>query len=490
MSLQTRKPQAHPAILTRRGGRPKNAMVEPGATQRGPRHPWPGFAPWVAVNHTCLIIALLVMACGVIGWCRPAQAAEPRPAVTLPPGGSLNFEEAVKIAITQSPFFLKSSLDIDIRRMDETDSRYGLVPPLTFRTYYYVNRPSGTGSSQPYSLYFSMDPYNPLGAYFTLQAQKLVTQVAILSHLKVISFGLQRLGTFYLELDSLHQLAATQKDMVQVARDNLTYVENRQNIGTATSLEVKVAKQQLELALGEQQAIALSLKRTLSGLKSYLGLQSVPDFTPNYRDSRRQVLGSFDPATASLEQAKHRSYELKAFELHKQLQGYNIRLAIAKIFPSILFNTQTPDPLSVSTGRGLYVGFGLEIPVWDGFKRIRNVSRQKAMLRQIGAQKAQKECALEDKWFGGLSEVQESGLALKNAQTMENLTRLKAHQNDVRYQSGEASLAVVLDSRKDLLKAHKEMLRKELDYNKAVLRLRETSGDLGNTYVDASSWQR
>jgi len=78
----------------------------------------------------CLLIAMLVMACGVMGWCRPAQAADQDPAaVTLPPGTRLTFDEAVKIAITQSPFFTKSSLDVDIRRMDETDSRYSMVPP-------------------------------------------------------------------------------------------------------------------------------------------------------------------------------------------------------------------------------------------------------------------------------------------------------------------------------------------------------------------------
>ncbi len=171
--------------------------------------------------------------------------------------------------------------------------------------------------------------------------------------------------------------------------------------------------------------------------------------------------------------------------MHKKLQDYNIRLAIAKVFPTILFNTQTPDPLSVTNGSGLYVGFGLEIPVWDGFKRIRNVSRQKAVLKQIGAQKTEKENVLEDKWFENLGDMQEKRVALKNSQTLENLARLKAHQNEVRYQSGEAPLTVVLESRKEVLQAQKETLRRGLDYDKAVLQLRENSGDLGNTYVDA-----
>jgi outer membrane protein TolC len=465
-------------------------MGNPARTARGPRHSLSGGAPWIAAAQAGMIIAMLVLAAAV-GWCGPAQGADQPPAApTLPPGAQPTFDEAVKIAITQSPHFAKSSLDIDIRRLDETDSRYGMVPPLTFRTIYYVNRPTGVGNSKPYSLSFTTDPYNPLGAYFTLQAQKLVTQVAVLTHLQLISLGLERLGDSYLELEALHKLAACQKDLVQVARENLTYAENRLSIGTGTSLEVKVARQQLELAKGEQEGIALALKRDVIALKNFLGLQSVQDFTPNFRDSRRQVMGNFDPVAATLEQAKGRSYELKGIELHKELQGYHVSLAKAKVFPTFIFNTQTPSPLSVSNGEGLYVGFGLEIPVWDGFKRIRNVSRQKAVLQQISAQKTEKESGIEDKWFNTLQLVQDRSVALKNAQAMESLVRLKAQQNDIRYQSGEAPLTVVLESRKEVLTVQKETLRRGLDYDKAVLKLRENSGDLGYSYVDANAWQK
>lgn len=491
MSLLTRKTPARLATVTSVGGCSMNTKVDPTGTARGHRHILSGYAPWITAAQACLIIAMLIMAVGVMCRCRPAQGADQDPAVhTLPPGSSLTFDEAVKIAITQSPYFSKSSIDIDIKRMDETDSRYDMVPPLSFQTYYYVNRPSGVGSGKPYSLSFATNPYNPLGAYFTLQAQKLFTQIAILTHLKTISKGLESLGNFYLELDALHKMAACQKEIIQVCRENLTYVENRLSIGTGTSLEVKVAQQQLELALGQQEGIALGIKRDVTNLHNFLGLQSSPGFTPDCRDSRRQVLGKFDPAAATLEQAKQCSYDLKAMELYKQLQNYNIRQAIAKVFPSILFNTQSPNPLSVSNGSGLYVGLGLEIPVWDGFKRIRNVSRQKAVLKQLGDQKTEKESALEDKLLENQGDMQDKRVLLKNAQTQENLARLKAHESDVRYQSGEAPLTAVLESRKELLQAQKESLRRGLDYDKAVLQFRENSGDLGNSYVDAGAWQK
>jgi outer membrane protein TolC len=478
-------------MITSLTGFPVNTMVEPAGTARGPRQTLSGYIPWIAATQACLIIAMLVMAGGVMCWCRPAQGADQHPAAqTPPPGTPLTFEEAVKIALTQSPAFTKSSLEIDIGRLDETDSRYAMVPPLTFRTYYYVNRPSENNSSKPYSLNFSTEPYNPLGAYFLLQARKLATQAAILSHIGTISKGLLSLGSSYLHLDGLHKQASIQKDLIKVAQENLTYAENRVAIGTGTSLEVKMAQQQLQLFRGEQEAIALSEKRALTNLKNLLGWPANQDITLAFYDSRRQVLGSFDPATVTLEQAKTCSYELKVYEIYKQLQQYNIRLAIAKSLPTIIYTAQTPDPLSQSSSYGLYVGLGLEIPVWDGFTRIRNVSRQKALLKQVGARKGEKEDLLDDKWFDIHEKIQEISILMKSAQSMEELARLKSRQQEVRYHSGEVPLSAFLESRIELLKAQRNTSRQVMNYDLNVLKLREFTGDLGNTYVDASAWQK
>jgi outer membrane protein TolC len=468
-----------------------NVMVEPVGTARGSRHNLYGYTPWIAATHTCLIIAVLVMAWGAICWCRPARGAELKLEDQTPvPGIPLSFDESVKVALQRSPYFTKSSLEINIKRMDETDSRLDLVPPLTFQSYYYVTRPSGSGSGKPYSLCFSTVPYNPLGAYFTLQAQKLATQITILTHLDIISLGLERIGRMYLELDALEKLAGYQKDLIKLAQENLTYVKNRMSIGTATSLEVQVVQGELHLAQGEQESIDVARKRILTGLKNFLGLPSSYDLIFNSRDSHHQVLGQFNPATASLEQAKDRSYELKGLAIQKKLQGYSVSLAMAQSLPTILFSTQTPDPLSVTTASGLYVGFGLQVPVWDGFKRIRNVSRQKAILRQIGAKVMEKEGDLEDKWFGAMERIQENLVAFKNAQTREELARLKAHQKEIRYQSGQEPLPIFLEGRREVFLAQKDAVRKGLDYDRDVLTLRRISGDLGYTYVDAKTWQK
>jgi outer membrane protein TolC len=491
MNLLTRRLQVRLSMIIELAGFSVKTLADLAGTGRGPRQILSGYASWIAASQACLIIAMLVLAGGVMCWCRPAQGADPPPVVQTPsPGTALTFEEAVKIALTQSPAFTKSSLEIEIGRMDETDSRYAMVPPLTFRTYYYVNRPSGVNYGKPYSLNFTTDPYNPLGAYFTLQARKLATQAAILGHLGTISGGLQGLGSCYLQLDALHKQELIQKDLIKVAQENLAYAENRVAIGTGTSLEVKMAQQQLQLAQGERKGIAVGREHALTNLRYLLGWPANQDITPAFYDSRRQVLGSFTPATATLEQAKNRSYELRGFEIYKQLQQYNIRLAIAKSLPTLIYTAQTPDPLSQSSSYGLYVGVGLEIPVWDGFTRIRNVSRQKAILKQIGAKKGEKENILEGKWFETLEKISEMSVDLKSAQSLEELARLKSHQQEIRYHSGEVPLSAFLESRMEVLKAQKTALKCGATYDQQVLKLRELSGDLGNTYVDASAWQK
>ena len=459
-------------------------MSDPVCCRRGP-----GRLSRLGLSPLALLLALLVIMGGVMAGGPPVWSADPKPETARPPasGAKLDFSQSVGIAIHQSPYFTKSELNIDIRKMDESDSRYAMVPPLTFRTYYYVNRPSGIGG-EPYSLSFSTEPYNPLGAYFTLQAQKLATQVAVLTHLKNISKGLESLGDLYLELDAANKLAEYQKEVIKLAREKLHYVDNRLSIGSGTALEAKVAEKELQLALGEQESILLSRKQAIHNIKNFLNLPASHKFNPDLRNCRQQVLGDFSAETASLEKAKLISYDLKALDIHQRLQGYNISLAIAKVFPTILFNTQTPDPLSVTSSHGLYVGFGLEIPVWDGLKRVRNVSRQKAVLHQIKAMKRTKEGSLEDKWYSQLVKIKDKFVSLNNAQKMVELTRLKAHQKEVNYQSGQVPLPVVLEARQDVLAAEKQVIRKGMLYNEEVLKLREISGDLGNTYVRASKW--
>ncbi|MHB8066908.1 MAG: TolC family protein [Desulfobaccales bacterium] len=402
--------------------------------------------------------------------------------------GPVNFDRAVRLAIQRSPYFTKSSLEIEVKRLDEKDSKYDLVPPVTFRTQYYVNQPKDI-SNKAYSLNFVSSNYNPVESYFSLQARKMITQIAILAHMQVISEGIRKLAKMFLEMEALQQAAVRQEDLIALARQNLQFLQKRMQLGTVTSLEIKVAEQELAGAQSEKEHIAYSQKRLKDNIQAFIGLKAGQPLELDCKDARRQVVGAFDPAFASLEQVKNHSYELKMAALKKELQKYNILLAKARLLPSFFMGAQTPDPLS-SPSRGLFFAVGVELPIWDGFKRLRNVSRQKTILREFEAENTEKGIYLTDQWQEAQENVRSADASRKSAQAQEELARLKERQADIRYNSGGEPLSVYLDGRKGLMDAQKNAFLKALDYDLAIIKLRQLTGDLDASYVDASSWQQ
>ena len=172
------------------------------------------------------------------------------------------------------------------------------------------------------------------------------------------------------------------------------------------------------------------------------------------------------------------------------LQQYNIMLAKARLLPSVFMGASTPDPLSGLQSRSLFLSVGLEVPVWDGFQRVRNISRQKTILRQYGAEKKTKSLEVTDEWFEAQEHLRVADVNRKAALEMEELARLKERQSEIRYRSGGEPLSVYYEGRKNLADAQRNTLQKNLNYNLAELVVRRLSGDLGATYVDEKSWQK
>ena len=431
------------------------------------------------------LLALILLTCLTprVSSAAPVDLGEDR----IVPQGPQDFEACVRLALRQSPYLVRSSMDIDLKRLDESDARWSMIPPVDLQTYYYLDRPYTTG--KPYSINFNWPSYNPFGSFFLLQARKMLTQMAIYGHMGVISQGLERLGKQFLDLGAMKGLAALQDDLIKVCKDNLAFAQNRLDIGTGTTLDVRLAAQELESAKNEKESLETTQSRTLSSLKTFLNLKPGDPFSLDLHDAPRQVLGSFDPAAATLEQAKDRSFELKIEKLKIKMQGYNVSIAKTRVYPSILLSASTPNPL-YSTTTGIYVGVGLDIPVWDGLKRIRDVGRQKTILRQLGLEKDTKEGDFADQWNAAEENLKGAAADLKLDQSKEEVARLKERQAEISYQSGGKTLDTWLEARNDAIEAQKATANKALEHDEDVLNLRKISGDLGYSYVDPHSWQK
>jgi outer membrane protein TolC len=432
-----------------------------------------------------VLLSLLAILSGL---CLPAAAAAPeKNQSSAPAPETADFDACARLALRQSPYFTKSSLEIDIRRLDEKDSKAELFPNFVLRTRYYVVRPTQVGSNADnYAVELACDQYNPMESYLSVKIRRLLTRLAILAHHKIIAEGLFRLAKGFLELDSLERLAQMHQDAVALAQKGVAYQQQLVKIGEASALEVKIAQQELDLALSEQERLRQTRLRAQEALRNSLALNPDQQLNFDLRQVPRQVLGAFDPAAATLEQVKARSQDLKIEAIKKELQSWRITLAKARLFPNFNLGLSTPDPRSFADTRGLFVSLGLnwQVPFLDGGKSVRDIQRQKTVLKQFEAEGGVKGLDIEDKWQAAREGLRAAAAALKLAQSQEELARLRERQADIAYHSGKENFATWLKGRKAVLEAQALVMQKSLDHYLAQLSLRHQVGDLLYRYVD------
>jgi outer membrane protein TolC len=437
------------------------------------------------------LLVLGVMFAGLLGNSAPALSADTRPkAAPQPLTGPGDFDACVQLALRQSPFFTKSALEIEVRRLDEKDSKSDFFPSLTGSARYYLVQPNNNNNAQNYQWAISTGNYNPLLAYLSLKAHRVVTQIATLGHMKAISAGLERLGKAFLELGAVDSLIQLRGRATELARETLRYARERQRLGEITPLEVQIASQEVEVATAEQETLIANKSRLLEAIHNFLGLKPDQPLRLEVSQARRQVLGDFDPKKASLQDAESRSLDVRIKQLAKELQTWNVTLAKMKFVPSVNIALQSPDPLSNNNTRGTFFSVGVSFPIFDGFKRVRNIDRQKTVLEQFASEEDVAGQELSTKWREAEEKLNTAAAALRTAQAQAELARLKESQGETLYRAAEKDFAVLMTARQTRVKAQMDAAKKALDYDLAALNLRHLSGDLVYHYANESQFQK
>jgi len=419
-----------------------------------------------------------------------AEGSPPDSPIQIP-GGPTDFDKSVALALKQSPFFTKSALEIEIRRLDEKDSKSDMFPSFTGTARYYPIQPKNNivGNTTDYSYGISTGDYNPLFGYLSLKAKRLITQIATLAHMKVISAGIERLGKAFLELHAADTLAKLRAEATELARENLRYVKEQQSLGQVTPLEVQIATQETEVAAAEQDVLISSRRRTEAAIKEFLGLKPDQPLQLDTSQARRQVLNEFDPKHASLQEAENRDFDVRIKKLAQELQTWNITLAKMKFVPSVNVAVQSQTPLSYNGVQGAFFSVGLTFPIFDGFKRFRNIDRQKKVLGQFASEETVKADELSQKWREAEEKLTSAATALRVSQAQAELARLKVTQAETVYHTGEKDFAILNAARQNLVKARMNAVKQALDYDLALLELRHLSGNLVYHYVNEDKFK-
>jgi outer membrane protein TolC len=431
-------------------------------------------------------VVILLTASSAVGASldREGRVKEPLPA------GPVDFDTAARLAIRQSPLLTKSNLEIKIRRLDEKDSLSDLLPSLNFRTQYFVTDASVNGTSlySRYSLNFTTGAYSPWQAYFSLQAQKLITRIAILNHFRVISQGLTQLGTLFLQLDTLTKMAQVQHELIQLAEKKLQFMQERQKIGQGSPLEIKVASQELTATKLVRKQLLDTKAKSEKTIRTYLGWPPDQELHLDLAASRPQILGDYEKNVPQCEEVSPGdTLDLKIQAIKKELQKYKIILAKTKLLPTLWAGFQNPDPLSYVQTNSMFFYVGASIPVWDGFKRQRDITRQKIVMKQMESETKEAETNFRDKWQDAQINVADSAAKLEMGQNQLELATLKERQAEIQYHTMGEPFSVYLEGEKTVGEAKKNLLAQTLNYDLSKLNLRHLANDLVSKYVDENS---
>jgi len=430
----------------------------------------------------------------ILCWSIPTSAGE-NGLKTTPPEffqTPADFDSCVKLALRQSPFFTKSALEIEVRRLDEKDSKADYFPSFRGTARYYLTQPNDPNVTDPlnYSFAITTGDYNPLFAHLSLKAKRVVTQIATLAHLKAISLGLDRLAKAFLELNSLENLSKLREQALAFAKENLRFAREQQKLGEITPVEVQIASQEVEVAAAELNGLAASKERVQDAIREFLGLKPGEPLRLDVSKARSQVLGDFQPQKANLQEAQERSFDVRIKKLAQELQSWNVALSKMKFIPSLNVALQSPDPLSLTNVRGTFFSVGLTFPIFEGFKRVRDIQRQKTVLQQFASEETVKADELNQLWREAEEKLDRAAATLRLTQAQVELARLKESQAETLYRTAQKDFGVLMAARQNRIKAQTEAAKAARDYDQAALALRSLSGNLVYHYVNEAQFQK
>jgi outer membrane protein TolC len=411
-------------------------------------------------------------------------AAEPAASAPQDP---MDLGACIQMALTQSPYFTKSATEIEIRRLDESDSRWSFLPTVSLSTQIYVYQPQEL-DTKGYSIDIVTGQFNPLASHFSLQASKLLTRMAVLTHLQAIANGIHQLSQKLVQLDRRREMAALQGEVLGLARQKAAFVRQLQGMGKASSLELRAAEHQ-ERAAQSQWAAMAEEGALAEEIRQFLGLPPEMPLRLNSSRARQQALFEFDPGAATLEQCLESALELKILRIREQVQEYSISQAYGRYLPTLFFGLRTPDPLSAANNRDLFFSVGINLPVWDGMQRLNNISRQKLVLRQYEAETAAKRGQLSTLWREVQEQRHKAEAALLLARSAEELAGLRETQIRIKYQANGHDLGTLLDERIAHAEARRQTATRALELDLICLHIRHLCGDLLKRYVNTLAWK-
>lgn len=426
-------------------------------------------------------LLFLILSWGMLFHVTGAKAANLEGPDSIAPVQITDFKTCALVSLKNIPELQRSKMEIDIRRLDEDDSRWSYFPTLQLSSKYFFSQDQATIS-------FQAANFRPWEPYFTLEARILITEIVMLKHVQATAQSLKKLADTFLQLIAFSHIDAHYQQITELSQQRLRYFESRQDSGMITPLELEVERRTLALVAAEHRGNSEKRQVLLNGLCIAMGLPDPKIFKLDEVLVLKQIIGAEGlPALQDLappENAINQQIMVKK----QLLQEKQILLAYSKYMPDFSFGVRSPDVLNVSidADKDYFFYIGMDLTLWDGKRRSRDITRQEMLLRQMQFEKKELENNDSGEWLQAVQQFSYARSEYALLQSVENLNGVQLKKKQSEYDSGVIRLPDLLNQQIAMHRDKINFIQKDLACNRAGLQLRYLSGQLLKDTINIS----
>lgn len=397
------------------------------------------------------------------------------------PQKRFSFEDCVFLTIQQSPQLVNSAVEIEIKRLAQTDAVWKFLPEprmslivsnnLTRYNMDTRDTPSDYGRTRVRVGFYAKFP-NPVQAYFEHQVQKAMVNMAISTHRKAVGMAISEIAQAYLKLQAQQNIVNAQKELLPLGKELVDYWKQVENVEGRQGVALNAAMQhqrELELEL-EQSRMQETMQRTQ--LKILAGVEPHQRLEVDTR-SADTILQGFDGRRLTWEERWPATEDELLLRGQVKLADFNIMVAWAQYVPDMTIQlNQSPPAGQYQPTHGTddtFLHLNFDFPLIDWGRRYRGVQTARMEKAKAFHEIARKRTDYSNKWLQAEQRVTLTETQLKLAKTRFDTADMRYKEAKISFKEGLGELPALADAQESMVQARIAYIKAELDHKLAQL---------------------
>ena len=299
--------------------------------------------------------------------------------------GYFDFPTCVRYALVHSEDFLKTRLDIQFRSAELKDAHSELLPTIELITRYYLSRASGSAALSV-SVYSSS--WDPFLALLKIKSHGILVDIGKLNHYEKIADNVAKMAKVFYRIHVLEKTIRGRKQILALQQSKVNYGKSRLDQGAYDSLTLRSLQ---NAARGEQMKIngqERELREKVSELKALMGYHPDFELPLDTRDAANQILNGFNGNVVTFGDVQGQNLSLRIIAKQEQVQSNRVTGAYVALVPKPLVQIEDVHN-QVDRTSGFNFAVGLNYTLWDGFRKVREIKKQKMKGEELKIDRSQ-----------------------------------------------------------------------------------------------------